>query len=206
VRCDRCCRSSSPLSAWLRAGRFPEPAKITASMSAARSDLCEVSPIAQRNASDQVRLAAAVRTDHAGQSRFDHEVRWFNERLEAMKAKTREFHTRFLSWPDSLGETRESPCRDNTIEGDVGVADESLQASRIGRDNGFAGAGGQPAAAAFPKGFIEVREALTQVAHANDQTLASPRRRLSRKPDSGPKSLQGGIPAARKPVSSSTAG
>jgi hypothetical protein len=35
------------------------------------------------------------------------------------------------------------------------VADESLQASRIGRDNGFAGAEGQPAAAAFPKGFIE---------------------------------------------------
>jgi hypothetical protein len=35
------------------------------------------------------------------------------------------------------------------------VADESLQAPRIGRDNGFAGAEGQPAEAAFPKGFIK---------------------------------------------------
>src|SRR5689334_9391942 len=43
-------------SAWLRAGRLPEPAKITASMSAARSDLCEVSPIAQRSASTRLDL------------------------------------------------------------------------------------------------------------------------------------------------------
>jgi len=43
-------------SAWLRDGRLPEPAKITASMSAARSDLCEVSPIAQRNASTRFDL------------------------------------------------------------------------------------------------------------------------------------------------------
>ena len=43
-------------SAWLRAGRLPEPAKITASMSVARSDLCEVSPIAQRSASTRLDL------------------------------------------------------------------------------------------------------------------------------------------------------
>ena len=43
-------------SAWLRAGRLPEPAKITASMSAARKDLCEVSPIAQRSASTRLDL------------------------------------------------------------------------------------------------------------------------------------------------------
>ena len=43
-------------SAWLRDGRLPEPAKITASMSAARSDLCEVSPIAQRSASTRLDL------------------------------------------------------------------------------------------------------------------------------------------------------
>src|SRR5882757_8871965 len=43
-------------SAWLRAGRLPEPAKITASMSEARSDLCEVSPIAQRSASTRLDL------------------------------------------------------------------------------------------------------------------------------------------------------
>src|SRR5436305_12718251 len=43
-------------SAWFRDGRLPEPAKITASMSAARSDLCEVSPIAQRSASTRLDL------------------------------------------------------------------------------------------------------------------------------------------------------
>src|SRR3954471_11478430 len=77
-------------SAWLRAGRLPEPAKITASMSAARRDLCEVSPIAQRL--DEIGLAAAVRTDHAGQAGFDHEISGFNERLETVEAEAREFH------------------------------------------------------------------------------------------------------------------
>src|SRR5436190_9534881 len=43
-------------SAWLREGRLPEPAKITESMSAARSDLYEVSPITQRNASTRFDL------------------------------------------------------------------------------------------------------------------------------------------------------
>ncbi len=43
-------------SAWLRAGRLPVPAKITSSMSAARSDLCEVSPITQRSASTRFDL------------------------------------------------------------------------------------------------------------------------------------------------------
>jgi hypothetical protein len=43
-------------SAWLRAGRVFEPEKITASMSAARRDLCEVSPIAQRSASTRFDL------------------------------------------------------------------------------------------------------------------------------------------------------
>src|SRR6201986_3864387 len=43
-------------SAWLRDGRLPEPAKITASMSAARNDLCDVSPIAQRKASTRLDL------------------------------------------------------------------------------------------------------------------------------------------------------
>ena len=43
-------------SAWLREGRLPEPAKITESMSAARSDLCEVSPITQRSASTRLDL------------------------------------------------------------------------------------------------------------------------------------------------------
>ena len=65
---------------------------------------------------DQIGFAAAVRPDHAGQARLDHEVGGFNERLETVKAKAREFHEH-----DSLLAGRESPCRDNTIEGNVGV-------------------------------------------------------------------------------------
>src|SRR5262249_761153 len=40
----------------LRPGRLLVPAKITSSMSAARSDLCEVSPITQRSASTRLDL------------------------------------------------------------------------------------------------------------------------------------------------------
>ncbi len=41
---------------------------------------------------DQVGLAAAVRPDHAGEAGFDHEIGGFNERLETVEAKAREFH------------------------------------------------------------------------------------------------------------------
>jgi hypothetical protein len=40
----------------------------------------------------QVRFAAAVRPDHAGEAGLDHEVGGFNERLETVKAQAREFH------------------------------------------------------------------------------------------------------------------
>ena len=65
---------------------------------------------------DQIGFAAAVRSDHAGQAGFDHEVSGFNERLETVEAEAREFHEH-----NSLLAGRESPCRDNTIEGNVGV-------------------------------------------------------------------------------------
>src|SRR5690348_3705643 len=65
---------------------------------------------------DQIRLAAAVRTDHAGQPRLDHEVGRLDKGLEAVKAEAREFHRH-----NSLLAGRESPCRDNTIEGYVEV-------------------------------------------------------------------------------------
>src|SRR5262249_30223038 len=68
---------------------------------------------------DQVGFAAAVRTDDTGQARFDHEVGGFNERLETMEAKTRELHRAV-----SLLAGRESPCRDNTIDGNLGVEGE----------------------------------------------------------------------------------
>ena len=41
---------------------------------------------------DQVRLAAAVRPDHAGQARLDQEVGRLDEGLEAEQAQPREFH------------------------------------------------------------------------------------------------------------------
>lgn len=51
---------------------------------------------------DEVRLAAAVRSDDAGEARFDHEVGGLNEGLEAMKAQAGDLHkTRF-----SVGRTR----------------------------------------------------------------------------------------------------
>jgi hypothetical protein len=41
---------------------------------------------------DQIRFAAAVRADHASETRFDHEISWFDERLEALEPQTGEFH------------------------------------------------------------------------------------------------------------------
>ncbi len=41
---------------------------------------------------DQIGLAAAVRADHPGEAGFDHEISGFNERLETVEAKAREFH------------------------------------------------------------------------------------------------------------------
>ncbi|HEY0908965.1 MAG TPA: hypothetical protein VGD75_01905 [Bradyrhizobium sp.] len=65
-----------------------------------------------------------------------------------MKTKAREFHGH-----DALLAGHESPCRDNTIEGNVGV-----RLSRFLRlswdDNGEARAEGQPPPRAFPKAFI----------------------------------------------------
>ena len=103
-------------SAWLRDGRLPEPAKITASMSAARSDLCEVSPIAQRSASTRLDLpqpfgpTTPVRPGSITKSvGSTNDLKpWRRRRVSFMEH-------------DSLLAGRESPCRDNTIEGNVGV-------------------------------------------------------------------------------------
>jgi hypothetical protein len=51
---------------------------------------------------------------------------------------------------------RESPCRDNTIEGNVGVGASRFRAPLMARDNGFAMAPGQPDKARFPKPFVGV--------------------------------------------------
>src|SRR5208282_4597841 len=46
---------------------------------------------------DQVRLAAAIRTDHTGQSGFDLKVGGFDKGLEAYQAQPRELHSRSTS-------------------------------------------------------------------------------------------------------------
>jgi len=62
-----------------------------------------------------------------------------------VEAKAGQFHGH-----DSLLAGRESPCRDNTIEGNVGVWASRLLRLMAG-DNGEAGAGGQPPQGLFPR-------------------------------------------------------
>ena len=47
---------------------------------------------------DQIGFAAAVRADHAGQSRLDQEIGRLDERLEPKQAQTRELHTSGLDF------------------------------------------------------------------------------------------------------------
>src|SRR3569833_117308 len=47
---------------------------------------------------DQIRFAAAIRADHAGETGFDHEIGRFDERLETVETKTGEFHAQILCW------------------------------------------------------------------------------------------------------------
>src|SRR3954454_3659790 len=106
-------------SAWLREGRLPEPAKITASMSAARSDLCEVSPIAQRNASTRFDLPQPFGpTTPVRPGSITKSVGSTND-LKPWRRRRVSFMDTILCWAG-----RESPCRDNTIEGNVGVSEQ----------------------------------------------------------------------------------
>src|ERR1700740_2365770 len=110
-------------SAWLRAGRLPEPAKITASMSAARSDLCEVSPIAQRSASTRFDLPQPFGpTTPVRPGSITKSVGSTNDLKPWRRRRVSFIDT------DSLLAGRESPCRDNTIEGDVDVKGSRLAA------------------------------------------------------------------------------
>src|SRR4029079_5416091 len=102
--------------------RLPEPAKITASISEARSDLCEVSPIAQRNASTRFDLPQPLGPTTPGR-------RGAITKSVGSTNDLKPWRRRRVSFiDDSLWPGRESPCRDNTIEGNVGVG-----ASRFSR-------------------------------------------------------------------------
>src|SRR3981081_4385238 len=138
-------------SAWLRDGRLPEPAKITASMSAARSDLCEVSPIAQRSASTKLDLPQPFGpTTPVSPVSITKSVGSTND-LKPWRRRRVSFMDTILCW-----QGRESLCRDSTIEGNVGVRGEPAFCGSDGRDNGEAGASGQPArrvSQGFSQGF-----------------------------------------------------
>src|SRR5580693_3167738 len=111
-------------SAWLRAGRLPEPAKITASMSAARNDLCEVSPIAQRNASTRLDLPQPFGpTTPVRPGSITKSVGSTNDLKPCRRRRVS-----FMELVSLLA-GNESPCRDNTIEGNVGVDREASGAS-----------------------------------------------------------------------------
>src|ERR1700726_2730605 len=117
-------------------------------MSAARSDLCEVSPIAQRNASTRFDLPQPFGpTTPVRPGSITKSVGSTNDLKPWRRRRVSFIGT------DSLLAGRESPCRDNTIEGNVGV-----WASRFWRlswpDNGEAGPQGQPTRRAFPKAFV----------------------------------------------------
>src|SRR4051795_8751605 len=131
-------------SAWLRDGRLPEPAKITASMSAARRDLWEVSPIAQRSASTKLDLPQPFGpTTPVRPGSIMKSVGSTNDLNPCRRRRVS-----FIS--DALLASRESLRRHNTIDGVVMLA--RLAGPRLWRpDNGEADLTGQPAARAFPE-------------------------------------------------------
>src|ERR1700688_4614584 len=103
-------------SALLRAGRLLEPEKMTSSIEEARMDLYEDSPITQRSASTRLDLpqpfgpTTPVRPGSIRKSvdSTNDLNPWRRRRVSFMDA-------------GSLLAGRESPCRDSTIEGNVGV-------------------------------------------------------------------------------------
>src|SRR5947209_9498853 len=119
-------------SAWLRDGRLPDPAKITASMSAARSDLCDVSPIAQRSASTRLDLPQPFGpTTPVSPGSITKSVGSTKD-LNPWRRRRVSFIRLLLCW-----QGRESLNSDNTIEGVVMLA-ESSEPRLLSRDNGDA--------------------------------------------------------------------
>src|SRR6201746_2816240 len=134
-------------SAWLRDGRLPEPAKITASMSAARSDLCEVSPIAQRKASTRFDLPQPFGpTTPVRPGSIMKSVGSTND-LKPWRRRRVSFMNTDLAWPGANLPAVTIPWKAMSVCGRTALA--ALMAG----DNGEGRAGGQRPGAAFPKGF-----------------------------------------------------
>src|ERR1700726_1630330 len=137
-------------SAWLRDGRLPEPAKITASMSAARSDLCEVSPIAQRNASTRFDFPQPFGpTTPVRPGSITKSVGSTND-LNPWRRRRVSFMDTILCWQGANLPPRTRPYKAMPVCGRVAACDSH------GPDNGEAGAEGQPPPGAFPKAFAGV--------------------------------------------------
>src|SRR5258707_1083495 len=136
-------------SAWLRDGRLPEPAKITASMSAARSDLCEVSPIAQRNASTRFDLPQPFGpTTPVKPGSIMKSVGSTND-LKPWRRRRVSFMDTILCWQARIslpGQYHRRQCR---------CVGESLAATH-GRRQWRGGGGRATATGAFPKAFARV--------------------------------------------------
>src|SRR6202795_5144126 len=97
-------------------------------MSEARSDLCEVSPISQRKASTRLDLPQPFGpTTPVRPGSIMKSVGSTND-LKPWRRRCVSFMNH-----DSLLAGRESSCRDNTMEGNVGVVGESLPAALMGR-------------------------------------------------------------------------
>ena len=77
-------------SAWLRAGRAPEPAKITSSMPSPRMAWARFSPITQRSASSRFDLPQPFGPTTPVSPGCDHELGRVDEALEAEEAQAGE--------------------------------------------------------------------------------------------------------------------
>src|SRR3954466_5372861 len=131
---------------------------MTASMSAARSDLCEVSPIAQRNASTRLDLPQPFGPTTPVSPGSIMKSVGSTKDLNPCRRRRVSFMT------DALLAGRESLNRHNTIDGVVLLAERSGP-GQLERDNGEGEAGGQRPAGAFPESFAGVSRMLVLTSH-----------------------------------------
>ncbi len=97
---------------------------------------------------DEIGLAATVGADHAGEAGLDDEVRGLNEGLETVKSQAGDFHKHASLLAGANPPAGTLPWKAVSLSG-------ASRARRLMRlDNGRGMPRGQPAKAAFPKGFM----------------------------------------------------
>src|SRR3954454_15130158 len=136
-------------------------------MSAARNDLCDVSPIAQRSASTRFDLPQPFGpTTPVSPGSITKSVGSTNDLNPCRRRRVS-----FMS--DALLAGRESLKPYNTIDGVV-MLPESSGPRHLERDNGEAGSRGQPAAEAFPESFAGVRRCVPDAVQRSSRCSAEP--------------------------------